>query len=85
LKKKKKKSGADHRAAFADAFAAYVRPDEKDDKTRARMLKAFSEFLTGEGIGMEKTRHFELLAKMTEFAGPVRGGKPRMAKGPRGK
>jgi hypothetical protein len=50
--------------------------EQKSDATRADMLKAFSEFLTGEGIGMGTTRHFELLAKMTAFAGPVRGGGP---------
>jgi hypothetical protein len=70
-----KKLAADHRRKFIEAFAKYV-SDAGDDTTRANMLKAFSDFLTGEGIGMGSTRHFELLAKMTGFAKPVRGGGP---------
>jgi hypothetical protein len=70
----KKKPTTDHRSDFAEKFAEYVKDVEKTDAKRAAMLKALSEFLTGEGIDMNTLRHFEVLAKMMDFAGPVRGG-----------
>jgi hypothetical protein len=65
-------------SAFTDAFRAYVQfgvtpsrakaTDRDREKVRTEMLRAFQEFLTASGVGPNREVHFELMAKMTDFA-----------------
>ncbi|MGH9389749.1 MAG: hypothetical protein ACRD1Z_09050 [Vicinamibacteria bacterium] len=57
---------------FVTAFRAYVQwvagKPNPPERPRAEMLRAFREFLIAGGITPDEEAHFDLLAKMTEFA-----------------
>jgi hypothetical protein len=71
--------------AFVMAFKRYVRwvadnqplVTEGQSHPRAAMLESFQAFLTDSDIKPDKPVHFELVAKMTEFAKGAPGGGPR--------
>jgi hypothetical protein len=68
---------------FVTRFKSYVQSvaDSKAEAEtvelrRAAMLAAFREFLIGASIGPDKVKHFEILAKMTDFAKGAGPGGP---------
>ena len=67
---------------FVTKFISYlqwVRDGEKpgEEHRRADMLEAFQSFLIAHEIRPNRAVHFELLAKMTEFAKGADKGGPR--------
>ncbi len=67
---------------FVTKFKAYLQwvvagSPSSSEEPRAVMLESFRNFMAANAIEPKKTVHFELLAKMTDFAKGSGSGDPR--------